>query len=149
MVIKLTRVLRNLKGVELEISYPTLEQINALPKIKQQITNKETGEVADVEVPDRSKLPRDTVKNCLLDCLAYYQTVDKKEMFKIYALATKIQESNEEQLEVDDMYRDLLIKTLEYSIAFSEEGKEPHGIYQHWAIAQVFDACGLAEVEIK
>lgn len=135
MIIKLSVIPKTLKGEELEMSYPTVEQIKALPKTPE-------GQ------PDRSKLPKDSVRNILLDCLAYYEPDrnNRKEIFEIYSLASKIQEAGDE-LELDDVYRPLIVKVMENAVAETDKTNpaQGKGIYQHWCVAQVLIACGIQD----
>ena len=132
MILKLNVVIRSMKGEELEMSYPTVEQIQALPKTTEG-------------KPDRTKLPKETTKNILLDALAYYQPKDRKQIFTIYSLGNKIQECEFGEIEVDDVYKPLLVDALEFAISVEQPDKTYKGIYQHWAVAQVLQACGLLE----
>lgn len=141
MIINLGVVIKSLKGTELDKAYPTPEEIRELPL-------KEVPSKAGVmiKVPDTSKLPRETAKTALIDCLAYYSPVDRKEVFRVYALASKILECTGDVLEVDDEYKPLVARALDRAIA--REGKTPEsgtGIFEHWCIAQVFQACGINE----
>lgn len=132
MILKLDYILKSMKGEELEMSYPTIEQIQALPKTPEG-------------KPDRTKLPKETSKNILLDALAYYQPKDRKQIFTIFSLGNKIQECEAPEIEVDDVYKPLLIAALEFAISVEQPDKTYKGIYQHWAVAQVLNACGLLE----
>lgn len=145
MIIKISQVLKNLKGADLEIAYPPQDVVNALPKLPDG-------------KPDRSKLPRETVQSALLNVLGFYQPKDRKEVFKVYALAGKLLEAKGDVLEVEDaLYKEVMAKALDF--ATTRERMMPveldggrkvlapmdDGIYIHWAIAQLFEACGIVE----
>ena len=132
MILKLNTTIKSMKGEELEMSYPTIEQIQSLPK------------TADGK-PDRTKLPKETTKNILLDALAYYQPKDRKQIFTVYSLGHKIQECGFGEIEIEDSYKTLLLDALEAAVAVENPDKTTKGIYQHWAVAQTLAACNLLE----
>lgn len=134
MIIKLNKKIVNIvNGQPLNMSFPTAEQVAKLPKL-------------DNGNPDASKLPNETVKNMLLNCLANYEATDRKEIFRVYALGIKLHNISDEieEIEIEDANKEIIEKMLDAAISI--KGKMPQenkGIYLSWAIAQAFDACGL------
>lgn len=104
------------------------EVINSLPKC-------ENGD------PDITKLPPDTVRNVILNCLATYAVTDKRESFYVYNLGRIILDGNT----IPEKYLKFLEKVLNTQTLQTNDKGETKGIYFSWVIAQVLEELGLAQ----
>lgn len=124
----LNRVIKTLKGEEAAMSIPSQAVIDALPK------NKDGN-------PDMMKLPRETVRNVLLNCLANYAVKDRKEIFFINTIAQSIMD--DESVELKDKLKKFLIEVV-YAMTLQEDGEKQTGLYFSWVTAQVLTELGVA-----
>lgn len=133
MQINLKEQVTNIKGDALEMSFPSDEQVNNLPKNEKGL-------------PDRSKLPRETVGNMLLNCLGFYSNPkDRKEVFMVFDLGQRLMKA-EDTIELDENDIKFLTKVINESLYDdSEEGKKPKGIYRMFGIGQLLNAIGVKD----
>lgn len=132
---KLNRIIKNIKGEEISLSFPTRADLDQLPK-------NDKGE------PDTAKLPRETVRNVILNCLAMYPVSDKREVFYLNAIAGAVLEKDE--VDFKEKYVKFLTKVLEESTFRKDKDGDKEttkGIYFGWVIAQVMDELGLTPEE--
>lgn len=133
MNIKIDTLVVNSQGDELEMSFPSEKIVRDLPK-------------DDNGKPNRDMLPRETVQNMLLNCLATYQSSDKKEIFSIFDLGQRLIKAKGE-IEISDEEQDLLVKVVEkaiYKETTTKDGQKTSvGIYRLWGIAQLYKALGV------
>ena len=133
----LNRIIKNLKGREVSVSPNLLsrQEIEELPK-------DDDGKL------DMTKLPNETVRSVVLNCLAAYPVSDKREVFYLNAIAGSVLEKDE--VEFKEKYQKFLVKVLEESTFRKEKDGEKDvikGIYFGWVIAQVLDELGLTPEE--
>lgn len=128
----LNRIIKNLKGEESQMSIPSKDIIDKLPKL-------ENGR------PDFDKLPRETVRNVLLNCLANYAIKDKKDIFYVQTCAQAII-GEEETVELKDKFHKFLIEVV-YDMTLREDKGEKVGLYYSWVMAQVLDELGIKNEE--
>ena len=114
------------------MSIPSKDIIDKLPKL-------ENGR------PDFDKLPRETVRNVLLNCLANYAIKDKKDIFYVQTCAQAII-GEEETVELKDKFHKFLIEVV-YDMTLREDKGEKVGLYYSWVMAQVLDELGIKNEE--
>jgi len=125
---KLNRIIKNLHGDESAMSFPSRSLVDALPK------NPDGS-------PDTSKLPRETVKNVILNSLANYPVKDNKEIFFVNTIAQSII-GEEENVELKEKFNKFIVNVL-YTMTVQEDEKgRQTGIYYSWVIVQVLDELG-------
>ena|SRR3990167_1287730 len=124
----LNRIIKNIKGQEAQMSLPSQDIIDALPQ--------KDGE------PDMSKLPRETVRNVLLNSLANYAIKDRKEIFYINTIAQVLLDENAGELK--DKFKKFLIEVV-YAMTVQDDGKERKGLYMPWVSSQVLEELGVTE----
>ena len=124
----LNRTIKNLFGNESHISFPTRKQLDELPK-------KEDGS------PDLDFLPRETVRNVLLNCLAQYATKDRKDIFYVQTIAQSLL-AEEERFELKDKFSQFLIEVV-YEMTLHEEKDGNAGVYYSWVTSQVLEELGV------
>lgn len=133
MNVKINTVVINSNGDELEMSFPSEKLIRELPK-------------DDNGKPNRDMLPRETVQNMLLNCLASYQSSDKKEIFSVFDIGQRLIKATDE-IELSEDEKEIMVKTVEKAIYKEQVNKEGQkfstGIYRLWGIAQLYKALGV------
>lgn len=132
MKVDLNKQVVNLIGQPLDMSFPDREIVEKLPK-------------DDKGAPDKTKLPRETIKNMLVNCLAGYHVEDKKEVFKVYDMGVKIMNAKDE-FEITEDEQSFLRKVIENSIYKEVQNGNniiPMGIYKPFGIAQLLKAIGI------
>ncbi len=128
---KLNRTIKDLRGNPVKYSFPTQIELEKLP-------------LGEDGKPDRSKLPDDTVRNIILNCLATYPTKDRREVFQIQAIAGAVMLDGED-LQLKESLHKLLVSVI-YDQTFRDDEKGGrHGIYFSWMTAQVLDELGVKE----
>ena len=95
--------------------------------------------------PDTSKLPRETLRNTLLNCLTNYVVKDKKEIFMVNATAQAII-GDEPTVELKDKLHKFLIDVV-YAMTLQDNGKEQSGLYYSWVTSQVLEELGVRNDE--
>lgn len=116
------------------MSFPSQEDLNALSKGKDGL-------------PDRDLLPRETVSNVILNCLADYTPKERKEIFYVSNLARIVLDYEDSKVELNEKHRKFLAEVL-YSSVIQEDGKDERGrtrfrgLYASWVIAQCLDELG-------
>lgn len=129
----LNRTIKNFFGKESPMSFPSKDQADALPK-KQDGT------------PDVDFLPRETVRNVLLNCLANYPVKDRREVFMVNVAAQAIM-GDEPTVELKDKVKKFLIDVV-YTMTHQEDGKgNVSGIYYSWCTAPVLEELGVLNNE--
>lgn len=123
----LNRTIKNLKGEEVLVAFPTRETLLSLPKDNEGN-------------PDLTKLPYETVRDVILNCLSKYEIEDKREMFYTQTIAQQVLEADKE-VDLKDNLRKFLVKVLEKS-AIRKENDKTSGVYYGWVIAQVLEELG-------
>lgn len=137
----LKKEIKNLRGLPFEMSFPTAEDIEEIKKEKN---------ITQVEKKD---LPRETIQNVLINCLATYAVRDKKEVFLVQTIASWVIDESEEKGELKDKLQNFIIKQLLPDSTFrkveTENDKEPKtaGIYTSWVIAQIYNEFGVENAE--
>ncbi len=111
------------------MSYPTQEQVDQLPK-------NEKGE------PDLAKLPEETVRNVLLNCLATYPTKDKRDILYVQTIANAILGSDE-AVELKDKLNKFLVEVVYNQTFQQDKDGKTRGIYMSWATSQVLEELGV------
>jgi hypothetical protein len=113
------------------IGYPTQKEIDTLPRKKDGS-------------PDITKLPNETCRTLILQCLNFSKTFGFDESMAVMAIGKKVRE--EGNIRFNDYELDLLKKIVRdqiYEEKNTFEGKvEKKGIYRGWAIAQVLQELG-------
>lgn len=135
------RKIKSLKGDEVSMSYPSQKELDNLPKT-------ENGN------PDISKLPKETVGNVVLNCIANYPVKDKKEIIYIHQIGNLLLANDNESdlinIELKDKLREFLIDVVNYQTYSVEKdeksGKDTaRGMYMGWVAGQVLDELGVKE----
>lgn len=137
---ELKKELKNLKGVSFQMSYPSKEDIDRI---------KDEKKIEQVELKD---LPRETVANVLINCLANYPVNDKKEVFLVQAVAAWINDESEDKGTLPEKLINFLVKQVLPEMTFRKidgpEGKkEEKGMYTGWVMAQIYNELGIDKVE--
>ena len=141
----------NLRGEEMPKSLPTQKELDALPK-KKIVIKDGKGNQIEKEVPDQSKLERETIGNIILNCLSNYLINDRKEGFYVNMIAQSIIGAKGE-IELKDKLQKFLIEVLDEmimrkDITKDEKGKEVEsvkGLYAGWSVSQVLQELGIKE----
>ena len=139
-MVDVTKIVKNLRGEEMPLAFPTPQQLEALPREKMKDS---TGKEIELKTPDIKFLPKETIRDVVLSCLGNYLVQDKKEGFYINSIADVI--LNEDKVELKDKFRKFLIHVLEdqsYTVTKTKnaEGKETEerkGLYLPWVIARI------------
>lgn len=135
------RKIKTLKGDETQMSYPSQKELDSLPK-------------TEIGNPDLSKLPRETIGNVVLNCIANYPVRDKKEIIYIHQIGNLLMASDDKSdsinIELKDKLREFLIDVVKYQTYSVEKdektGKDiPRGMYMGWVAGQVLDELGVKE----
>jgi hypothetical protein len=141
-----TKKLRHLNGKDYGKSYATEEELEKLPKIKKKIGKEE------IEIPDTSKLPKETVGNVITNCLARYKTDDRKEMIFVNIAMELFWANENKDLKLKDKIRKFIIKVVENQTLHDviPDSKEPNkieevGSYYAWVTSQVLAELGVDE----
>lgn len=130
----LDKIIKNFKGDEMtatNISQKTLDTIKA-----------EKGR--EVKVED---LPKETVRDVLLNCISSYKPEDIKDMYLLNSLGTKI--ASEEDVEFNEKQKNIIVKILEASVVLESKDspEKEKGIYYSWVVSQVLDELGLNNLQ--
>ncbi len=129
MKVNLKTEIKGLKGEIVRMSFP--------PKI-----------LADTTRNNPEKLPPETVSNVLLNVIATYPVRDRKEIFMINEIASKILSVDGEKVaEVEFNDKEIaLLNTvlLDQTFQVDEKG-EKKGVYLSNTISQVYKALGINE----
>lgn len=89
-------------------------------------------------------LPRETARNIIINSLALYKVTDRVETFEVHRLAMTLMDETETLTAKQISF--LSNKVLpQATILSSEKNGEEKGIYNAWAIGQVFEALGITE----
>lgn len=137
----LKKEILNLKGGTFEMSHPSTVDIDAVKKEKG---------IDQVMLAD---LPRETVGNILINCLANYPVNDKKEVFSVQATAAWITDESEDKPLLPEKLKNFLVKQvlpeMTYRKAEDDNGKQQpnKGIYVSWIMAQVYNELGVDTAE--
>ena len=103
-------------------------------------------------IDDESLMPRETVRNIVLNCLANYKIVETKEAWQISNLGVIFLDDSEKEVKLQVKYWRLLEKVLDFSTDKAPavvEGQpeaetvKSKGIFKGWAIAQVKQELGM------
>lgn len=139
----LKKEVKNLRGETIQMSFPSNADIE---KVK-----KEKG-IETVTVKD---LPRETIENVLINCLANYVVEDKKQVFAIHKAADIVMiGQGKEDVEVPESVRNFLVEfvlpasTIRVEKDILTDGKtdkKEKGMYAAWIIAQVYTELGVNE----
>lgn len=126
---KLDRVIKNLHGVPSMMSYPPRELVDALPKTPDGN-------------PDVDKLPRETVKNVIINCLSNYPVKDRKEALFVNVVAQAII-GEDGEIDLKEKYKKFLVEVLYTMMAQVDDKGQQSGTYFSWVIVQVLDELGV------
>lgn len=97
--------------------------------------------------PKMSEVPRETVRNVLINCLANYQVKDRKEIFYVNTTAEAILGAEGDTVELKEKFRKFLIEVVYASTVQVNEKGEQSGVYFSWVISQVLAELGVKEEE--
>jgi len=89
-------------------------------------------------------VPRETVRNVFINCLAQYQIKDRKEVFYVTTTAQAILETEGETVELKEKFKKFLIEVLYESVVQEVDGKSS-GVYFSWVISQALQELGVTE----
>jgi hypothetical protein len=124
----LNQNIKNLRGQNVKLSFPSQEEIDKLPK------------TADGK-PDASKLPDDTFRNVILTCLSLYKIRDRREIFLVQPLGETIL-SFEGDFVPTEAQQKFLVKVLSDQTIREKEDGTTDGIYMSWVISQLLSELG-------
>ena len=141
---------KNLKGNEIPKSFPSREELEKLTKDKNGN-------------PNIDELPRETVGNVILNCLAGYKPKARTEGFYVSFIADEVVEAIEKKgkVELNDHRTKTLTRILlDMSVRMEErttkgkDGKEETkeeqvGLYAGWAIARILGELGVTPEDIE
>ena len=129
------KTIKDLRGEEYKKSFPTEKEV------------KESGD-------DKSKLPRETIGNVIINCLAGYTSKDKRDGFYINLIAQSVIGADKD-IELKEKLKIFLIKALEDMILTIEKVDSTDkdgvktkkdqfkGLYASWVISQVLIELGV------
>ena len=138
----LKRTIKNLRGIELPMSNPSKADLERI-KTEKNIT--------EVKIDD---LPRETVRDVILNSLSTYKVTDRRDIFYVNQIASWVLEdvNEDENNELKDkLFNFLTEQVLPSAIIYKDEKSDPKkeqkqsGIYYGWVIAQVYDELGINE----
>lgn len=139
----------NVKGIASPKSFPTQEEINALPIKKIRVVF-DNGQIGEQETVDYDKLERETVGNMILNVLNNYIQRDRIEGFYCNAIGTIVVSAKPgEPVELKEKFKKFLVMALdEATLRYEKQGEADvkKGIYSGWAIAQVMAELGETPV---
>ena len=128
----LNRIILRPDGEESFISYPSQKLLDSLPKNED-------------DSPNLYKLPKDTVRNVILQCLNYSSPKDASGGFMVNLIGQDIVRADKE-ITLRPKMKEFLVEVLKEQIFKEETDKEgksvQKGIYKGWVIAQVLDELG-------
>lgn len=133
-------------------SFPTQEEMQALPINKINVYNERAERMVAKEVPDWDKLDRETVGNIILNVLAQHKDRDKKDGFYSNMIANSVLTAEKEKpFELKDKLKKYLIDVLDEATLRVEQTKNENGngpevtigVYSGYAIAQVKEELGI------
>lgn len=123
-MLDLSKRIKNFRGEDITMSFPTKAMLDGLPL---NSNNK----------PDLSKLPKETYRNLILNCLANYIIKDKRENFYINALAQLIIDENKKSLNLKNKFKNFLISVLNDSVLQKNDKEVISGIFPSWNIGPI------------
>ena len=145
------KIIVNVKGIPSPKSFPTQEELDALPTKK--VRNVEKGEIVEQEVLDFDKMPRETVGNVILNVLNSHTNRTKLDGFYCNAIGAIVLGADTEHpdVELKEKFKTFLATALDdatnrVDIVKDEDGKDKEvkkGIYFGWTIAQVKAEIGI------
>lgn len=108
----------------MRMSFPTKDMLDSLPL---NVDNK----------PNLFKLPKETYRNLILNCLANYIVKDKRENFYVNALAQLIIDDKKKLLNLKDKFKNFLIGVLNDSVLQKNDKDVVSGVFPSWNIEPV------------
>ena len=127
----LNRIIKNLHGEESAMSFPSQEVLSSAKRGPD-------GKI------DMNSVPRETVKNVVINCLAQYIVKDRKEMFYVNTTAQAVLGAEGDTFELKDKFQKFLIEVL-YSAIVQEKDGQQSGVYYSWVVGQVLEELGVSE----
>lgn len=132
----LDKEIKNFKGQTYEMSYPSRQDIENIKEEK------------NIEKVRSEDLPRETIRNVLINSLSNYTIEDKKEVFLVHKTGAWLLDNSEEEIP-KEVLKFLTKSVLPEATSRIEEDKEGNkvekGIYKAWVIGKVYEELGVNE----
>ena len=132
-IMKLDTNITTIKGEQYAMSFPSEFDIEQVKKEKG---------IEQVTIGD---LPRESVRNVILNSITGYKVQDKKEVFMLQIIAQWVLADGADDLP-SNLFDLLTTKVLPAAVSQmgEENGKQVEkGIYSHWVMAQVYTVLGV------